>query len=140
MCLCFPEFSGKYVYDDIMCFIQLFSLLLSGTESKTGSRKKVIHWVIFLGRFYLFFAPPPLKLKPLALIAKAEEKKILYRHLMGKSALKRALKWGRKKPLCCAFVKAEAAAKKYCILFIDPKASRSRTCHDSFRGPIINCP
>jgi hypothetical protein len=78
----------------------------------------------------------PLKLKPLALIASlASAEKFLYRHLIGKSALKRGIKMGLRKKSREFVVlrlrqRPEAAAKKYCILFIDPKASRSRTCHD----------
>lgn len=147
-------------------FSTAFSLVIIGyrKQNRRPEKKKVIHRVIFLGRvlfilafvafFHSLFAhrlslcvcyfdPLTLRTKGTCIDCPLF---LLYRHLIGKSALKRGIKIGprkKKSRICCVAPssKARSSSKKYCILFIDPKASRSRTCHDSlFRGPIINCP
>lgn len=45
MCLCFPEFSGKYVCDDTMCLYNNFFVLAARYYSRTerGEKKSFKH-------------------------------------------------------------------------------------------------
>lgn len=65
MCLCFPEFSGKYVYDTK----QLFRLS-SGYYPRLLLAGKKVYWIIFAPVILLLSLSPTVRseLQPLALI------------------------------------------------------------------------
>lgn len=126
MCLCFPEFSGKYVCDDVMCFCAttfLYSAPLGSllSDSRGSGRKSERR-----DPFRRFLSPSPLwfycfhRHYPLL-------------HWLPDQVPKRrpsgTSKRPRKNAILAAFVKLTSSKK--CI---DPSLSLScsRTCHDSF--------
>lgn len=75
MCLCFPEFSGKYVCDDVMCFYTTFfsaalGSLLSGAEAEKSSIQ-----TLFVAFASIILLPPPLPTSALITEAGSSEHK-----------------------------------------------------------------
>lgn len=123
MCLCFPEFSGKYVYDDIMCFYTAFCCYYyRGPEAGSSTKKKLFIESFFSDGFFseTFFRHPRTQLKPLALIAKTGSIGKILSHLLSifdrKICFEKGIKIDprerkKKKLLCCAFVKLKQQQK-----------------------------
>lgn len=76
MCLCFPEFSGKYVYDEYYVFYTAFFCCLLLLSETSQHQKKLFIESFFSDDFFLpktIFFHPRTQLKPLALIAETEK-------------------------------------------------------------------
>lgn len=96
------------MYMMILCVLYSFSLCYYRNQKQNRQPKKLFIESFFSDDF-IFFTPAT-QLKPLALIAEAGPKNSLS-IFDRKICFEKGIKMRPKKTLCCAFVKAEAAAK-----------------------------